>query len=180
MDTWSSFRGTSCLCTNDRQCRWMGISPSGLGLRLKSRHQLPAVGIPFSGGGRKWPFFWVSDDLPFVAAAAVLLFDDEPLPLADAPFLEPLPALAGVSSPSLRVIIGLRLRVRARRSSDPLLSLLSAAAVLLLLSRPAPLPPPPVVFSLMSVSFSSSSYDSSSTGCGVDSLFLADRVIGPL
>lgn len=173
MDTWSSFRGTSCLCTKDRQCRWIGIRPSGLGLRLKSRHQLPAAAMPFSGGGRKWPFFWVSDDLPFVVADSVLLlFDDEPLfPLADAPFL-----VAGVSSPSLRVIIGLRLRVRARRSSDPLLSLLSAAVVLL--SRPAPLPFPSAVLSFVVVSSSSDS--SSSTGCGVESLFLADRVIGPL
>lgn len=83
--------------------------------------------------------------------------------------------LLGVWSPNRRVIIGLRLRVRACRASGPL-SLLSDCAppLLELLFFPSP------VFFSFTFSVSSSSYDSSSTGCGVASRFLADRVIGPL
>lgn len=75
MDTWSTFRGTSCLWTKVRQCRWMGIRPSGLGLRLKSRHVQPD-GVAGCGGAR-CPF--VTLVCPFIVRLWVFesdFFDD--------------------------------------------------------------------------------------------------------
>lgn len=129
MDTWSTFLGTSCLCTKFLKCRCMGIRPSGLGLRLKSRQLQP--GVAGDLGGARCPFVLTSA-APFESSSV------SSLGRAAAPFRRPSCsdgttssalffaslvdfALAGVAAGvrpgTFLDFIGLRDRARARRSS---------------------------------------------------------------
>lgn len=96
MEVCSSLRGTSCLWTKVRQWRWIGIRPSGDGLRLKSRQDQP-VGARRAELGDRWPLD--SGGFPF----ATELVDDGGS------------VVTGVRPLSLVVAIGLLLLVRARR-----------------------------------------------------------------
>lgn len=65
IETCSSFRGTSCRWTNDRHCLWMGIRPSGLGLRLISLQLQAELAL----AGERCPFD--AFPCPLKAAAGV-------------------------------------------------------------------------------------------------------------
>lgn len=45
IETCKTFRGTSCRCTKDRHCLWIGIRPKGLGLRLISLQLHPVLAL---------------------------------------------------------------------------------------------------------------------------------------
>lgn len=60
IETCNTFLGISWRCTNDLHCLWIGISPKGLGLLLKSLQLQP-------------DFALVGDRCPFVAFPFVLL-----------------------------------------------------------------------------------------------------------
>lgn len=95
MEVWSSLRGTSCLWTKVRQCRWIGMRPSGEEERLKSCQLQPEDSRRADSGDSRSPF--VSAALPFVAGEDV----------ADGS------ALTGVRPLTLAVASGLLLRVLA-------------------------------------------------------------------
>ncbi len=121
MDTCSSFRGTSCLCINSRHCLWMGIRPSGLGLRLKSRQLQPGGA---ADGGSRCPF-----------AATVL-------PPASVSGGGAFFAFRGASPLMRRIWMGLRDRVRLRRSSSSLSNAVVVGVALLLHRLRGGQPPP--------------------------------------
>jgi len=59
IETCRIFRGTSCRCTKERHCLWIGIRPRGLGLRLMSLQLQPGLALD----GDKWPL--VAFPFPF-------------------------------------------------------------------------------------------------------------------
>ena len=97
IDTCKSFRGTSCRCTKDRHCLWIGIRPRGLGLRLISRQLQPKV--PPALAGERWPF--VACPFPFSSTGSSGMVEGLGVALAV----------------GFRILIGLRLLDLALRKS---------------------------------------------------------------
>ena len=131
MDTCKALRGTSCLCTKVRQCLWIGIRPSGLGDRLKSRQDHPEWPAAADEGDKSWPlisglFCCGSRRPPFVggifdedAVAVAVAVAVDAVAVVVAPFvLTPFGAAVEVdflvlSFATFRASMGLRLRVLA-------------------------------------------------------------------
>lgn len=108
METCKSLRGTSCRWTKFRQWRWIGIRPSGLGLRLKSRQLQPG---DIADAGDKWPLD--ATMLPFAGTSPA---DDAFFGVV---FVLGVSVGMAVRPESLREAMGLRLLVRALRRSGP-------------------------------------------------------------
>lgn len=103
METCSSFRGTSCRCTKDRQCRWIGIRPKGLGDRLISRQFQPELALI----GERCPFV----DFPFEFSSTGIDFESKVVGAVD--------DFVAVRAVILRFLTGLLLFDRALLVSDP-------------------------------------------------------------
>lgn len=113
MLTWRIFRGISCLWTNARHSRCIGIRPSGLGLRLRLLQYADPNPCVLALAGERSPFSFGAPLGVLTSSGFRLVGLFTVIVLAALELMPPfIVILVG-----FRSICGLRLRLRARESS---------------------------------------------------------------